>query len=680
MAAGVSAIAALTLYVRTLAPTVGTGDSGELSTVAATLGLAHPPGYPTFTVLGHLFTWLPVGDPAYRVNLMSAVLDALAVGVAVLIAGRLIEAAHVEAARGGPDAGPRRAWLPWAAAAVGGLALAFSTAFWRYSLVAEVFALANLLALLVLLLMIEWSRRPERSRFLWAAGLVAGLALTNQQTIAFAAPAFVVLLGLGLTRYTAPPPGRRKGRPVPWRAVGIGVGLGLVGMLPYLYLPIAGAAGADTVWGDPTSIGGFLGIVGRSAYGTLSLTVRDTSGSALEHIGLFVGYLVSAYSPVGIGLAFVGGAWLAVRRTGEAAALGLWLVMTGPVFLALANPPLTDPVTRGVLERFYLLPSLPVALVVAAGAWFGATWLGDHIPAPAVVRAWTRPAAVAVAIAALGGLALVRLPEVDESGNRVAEIYADDLLGALPPNTVLLMRSDENYTSVTYAQEVRGLRPDVVAIDVELLKIDAYVDLIEARHPGIQVPFRRYDGGSTTSLGEIIDLIGDTRPVYVAGKLEEDLDQRYDLLDAGLVDEVRPDGLAPDSLARLRADPGIFDRLQPPTRTWPETTWEAAIAANYADVAFEIGVALQQLGPQPDADVVERYYRAAIRISPTLASAYKNLGLLLQVNGAPAAEIVAAWERYLELKPDDPEAGAIRAAIDRLEAGQSPGPISTPAP
>ena len=659
---------AFVLYVLTLAPTVGTGDSGELSAVAATLGLAHPPGYPTFTVLGHLFTILPFGDPAFRVNLLSAVLDALAVAVLVLVAGRLIEA-------GGGSADGEPPWpIAWLAAAIGGLALAISTAFWRYSLVGEVFALSNLVALVLLGLMLEWSRRPQRMRFLWAAAAAAGLALTNQQTITFTAPALVVLVGIGVTRYVEPPPGRRAGRPMPWKAIGIAILIGIAGLLPYVYLPLAAAAGADTIWGDPRTLGGFLGIVARSAYGTFSFTVRDTSGSALEHVALFAGYLVSAYTPVGMVLAVVGVAWLAVRRSAEALALGLWLLMAGPIFLALANPPLIDPVTRGVLERFYLLPSLPVALAIAVGAWQTIRWVGAQAPIAAPARSVTATAIGIAALVALGVVAVARLPEVDASDNRVAAQYAEDLLDPLPANAVLLMRSDENYMSVTYAQEVAGLRPDIAAIDVELLKLTDYVNVIEARHPDIDVPFARYDGGIRTSLVDLVDAVIDTRPVFLVGTLEEDVTDRLDLLDGGLVERVLPNGEAPDPLEALREDPSLWFRLHPPDRQYPETTWEAAIAANYADVASRIGVALQQLGPQSNADDVELMYRAAIEVSPTLASAWKNLGLLLQTNGGSAAEIIPVWERYLELRPDDPEAGAIRAAIDRLRGGASPAP------
>src|SRR5262245_44411058 len=64
----------LALYVVTLCPTVGVGDSGELTTAAATLGIPHPTGYPLYILAGHLFLFLvPVGEVAWRMNLFSAV-------------------------------------------------------------------------------------------------------------------------------------------------------------------------------------------------------------------------------------------------------------------------------------------------------------------------------------------------------------------------------------------------------------------------------------------------------------------------------------------------------------------------------------------------------------------------------------------------------------------------------
>src|SRR3569623_1186803 len=78
------------LYVGTLAPTVlpygtpDTLDSPMLQAEVSVLGIGHPTGYPTYMMLTHLFTYLPVGDPAYRTNLASAVYGVAAVLVVYL--------------------------------------------------------------------------------------------------------------------------------------------------------------------------------------------------------------------------------------------------------------------------------------------------------------------------------------------------------------------------------------------------------------------------------------------------------------------------------------------------------------------------------------------------------------------------------------------------------------------
>src|SRR5581483_1437856 len=107
LAAATAFLITLAAYLATLAPTVTGEDSGELVPAAWTLGIPHPPGYPLWTVIAHLFTYVPIGDAAFRVNLCSAVLGSAACALLVFIAGLL-------------DVGP-------AAAAGAGLLLGFST-------------------------------------------------------------------------------------------------------------------------------------------------------------------------------------------------------------------------------------------------------------------------------------------------------------------------------------------------------------------------------------------------------------------------------------------------------------------------------------------------------------------------------------------------------------------------
>ena len=58
------------IYFYTLCPTVSVhADAAELATVVLTRGIAHPPGYPLFTLLAMPFSFLPFGEPAWRINL-----------------------------------------------------------------------------------------------------------------------------------------------------------------------------------------------------------------------------------------------------------------------------------------------------------------------------------------------------------------------------------------------------------------------------------------------------------------------------------------------------------------------------------------------------------------------------------------------------------------------------------
>src|SRR5881296_2406790 len=77
------------LYFLTAAHDIVVGDSPELITAAVTLGVAHAPGYPLFTILGHLFSLLPFGPIPFRVNLLSVACDTLTVGIIYLSALRL---------------------------------------------------------------------------------------------------------------------------------------------------------------------------------------------------------------------------------------------------------------------------------------------------------------------------------------------------------------------------------------------------------------------------------------------------------------------------------------------------------------------------------------------------------------------------------------------------------------
>ncbi|HJZ49883.1 MAG TPA: DUF2723 domain-containing protein, partial [Roseiflexaceae bacterium] len=167
-------LAALALYLVTLLPGIGSGDTAEFQRVAPTLGVAHPTGYPLYVILGWLWGQLPLGGtPAWRMNLFSAFTAALAVGALFLAARALGHSRSV--------------------AAAAALTLAVSFTFWSQATIAEVYALAALIQALLILALLRWRQGGWP---LWVAGLLLGLGLAHHRTIILMIPGALVFWGL----------------------------------------------------------------------------------------------------------------------------------------------------------------------------------------------------------------------------------------------------------------------------------------------------------------------------------------------------------------------------------------------------------------------------------------------------------------------------------------------------
>jgi len=148
--------ASFALYIRTLAPSLLYGDSAEFQTIAYTMGISHPTGYPVYVLLAKLFTFLPFGDLAWRVNLISAFCAALAVTFIYLLTRKL-----------------GAAIFP---AIYGSLALALTPLFWKHASIAEIYTPSTACLAFVMLAVIEW-RQTERPHWLFSSGLAGGLSL-----------------------------------------------------------------------------------------------------------------------------------------------------------------------------------------------------------------------------------------------------------------------------------------------------------------------------------------------------------------------------------------------------------------------------------------------------------------------------------------------------------------------
>ncbi len=161
--------AAFALYTITLAPTVVWGDDATFQ-LAAVRGELHASAgsHPAWVALAHLFTKLPIGEAAYRVNLAAAFSAALAIGCLFMILQTLRISRH--------------------ASTIGSLSLAVSHTFWAHAVRPETYALTLATMGLLVLMALRWYYYG-RTRELILLGMAWGLALSTHVLAALYAPA-----------------------------------------------------------------------------------------------------------------------------------------------------------------------------------------------------------------------------------------------------------------------------------------------------------------------------------------------------------------------------------------------------------------------------------------------------------------------------------------------------------
>ncbi|MBK9054282.1 MAG: DUF2723 domain-containing protein [Chloroflexi bacterium] len=100
----------LILYLLTLGRTVGKADTFEFQVVAPQLGIAHPTGYPLYLLLGKLWTLIPIGSVAWRLNLGTALYAAAAAGLLYLLFNQLARGRGGGAGKGRLETERLRDW------------------------------------------------------------------------------------------------------------------------------------------------------------------------------------------------------------------------------------------------------------------------------------------------------------------------------------------------------------------------------------------------------------------------------------------------------------------------------------------------------------------------------------------------------------------------------------------
>ena len=457
-----------------LMPGFGFWDTAEFQTVLPVMGTAHPTGYPTYVLLGWLASLVltPIGEPALRINVLSAILVGFGSGLTVDLARRLTGSLVL--------------------GIVTGLGVALTPIVWAIGLQADPHALHFTLLVLILWLLVRWEHaRPgdpaipdtapgdarRADRWLIAAAAVTGLSTGNHSlTLLLGPPIIVYVLAVA--------PGiLRRPRLIAMCLAAAAIPAVLVRMEMVLR---AGWFKAPFVYANPSTWDGFWYVTsGQQFHGWLTdplgdwpRRIADLSKIAGQEFGLLAPLVVVAFVVT------------AVRQPRYALLSGSAAAIT--CFFNSVYP-------DGAIDRYYIGPAL------LAWTWLailGATVVeallgsvGGSYARPAEVPAddaaaepdpWSgrprggglferlgsldllRGVGLVVAAVVLLAPSLIAVPQrattVDRSQDRSAQIWTNEVLSALEPNAVVVSWWSYS-TPLWYATIVDGRRPDITIID-----------------------------------------------------------------------------------------------------------------------------------------------------------------------------------------------------------------------
>ena len=517
LAAGLTALAVLVLYLVTLAPSTAMWDTSEYITAAYTLGLPHPPGNPFFVLIGRVASILPIGATiAIRINVLAALASAIAAGSWFLITERVLVSWF-----------PQR-WTRIAVAVVAGLIGATSFTVWSQSVVNEkVYTIALAGIAICSWLTVRWCDEPDgrkADRTLVLIAYLCGLGYANHMAGMLAGPAVAIAVLI-----------RRPRTILRWKLLAAIVGAILLGGSPFLTQPIRAAHNPPINEGEPTACragfkwdctlsqgtyDAFMYNFNRGQYGKPELAQRQAPIEG--QIGMWWWYfrwqwlrdgdgehpgLQTALAVIFFLLGVLGG-WVHWQRDRRSFWFFGPLMFTMSLLLifylnfkygASQSPELQD-VNREVRDRdyFYLWSFSAWSVWAALGlAWVWetlaqlaqsvSTTVGKVTTVVPSRRGWLMAAPVLL-------LALIPFFGNRSWASRAGETdtrdFAHDLLNSIEPYGVLVTVGDNDTFPLWYAQEVEGIRKDVVIANTSLLNTDWYTRQI------IRRPVYAYDAAA----------------------------------------------------------------------------------------------------------------------------------------------------------------------------------------
>ncbi len=431
----------LAVYLKTLPSSLYFIDAGVTLAAAYTLGIPTPPGYPTTTLIGHLFTLLPVGEPLFRLQLFSI---SCALGLLTLMYFFIKKIFDSR-------------WIAFGASFM----LAFSYQLWSQTLNVQPYTFTDLMLMTVMFLVLHLKRDIKTITKLGLIGAVLlALAAGGSTVMVFMIVPAVLVVAV---RY--------------WNDVGLGKTtlLAIIAVLGvallYSYLPVRAMQRPFLNWGNPQTPELFMAHVqglGLSFNDPTTNKVTGFTGSPsafIQVVGRYFYLLWYQFTPLALPL-LVAGFYYFWKKKRE-------------LFWLLGSIPLTNMIFGGLWlsgnqETWFLLSYIVFTIFMAGGM----VWLLELKK----FRLYMPYVLAVVVIAPL----IWWSGTLDRSSDYAMRDYSDNLYAHLPKNTVLIGIYDTFQASTLDHHELRRDRTDVFPVMTNMIYVlPWYREHLEALKPGI---------------------------------------------------------------------------------------------------------------------------------------------------------------------------------------------------
>ncbi|MBI5805049.1 DUF2723 domain-containing protein [candidate division TA06 bacterium] len=628
----------LAAYVLTAGPSIGPIDSGELSLAINTLGIAHPTGYPLFTLLGKIWVTLMFwGDLAFRLNIFSALIGTCSALLLFMVLRDLEIRPELSIA--------------------GSFLWAFSPVIWDQATVMEVYGLTSLLGLMLIWLSLKYKKDHDFKKLVLIS-FISGLGLGNHLSLLWYLPGVLIMV-FDRSIVTS------------WKKILLMGFLFLLGLSVYLYLPLRSINEPLMNWGDPSNWSRFLSHVTGRQY-----RVWMFNNSLLELWQNFIRFL-----KIAIAHPWSYFSWLAVPGS-------IYLFIKNKRLLAALAAILLAAVLYGINYSIpdiaaYFLPALATLSIMAT---LGLQALTELASAKFGIKAskafcWT-------ALALVVTVPAINWKQADRSRDHFTVDFANDILVSAGPNAVILTDNWDVYAPCLYLINEQGLRSDVVLIDKELLRRSWYYRYLQKQYPEFYGSCRPeieaflpqlqlFEHGSTYDPAEIqsryIRLLNALvlrnyydRPVYLTrADLEDDyqnLAQNYERVPEGLLYRITLPGV----VASFQAD-SMFCQKTKSGDTLGLSDRERLLYKTYPKMFYHRGLYLSKYMQYSDA---LPYFIKALGYDDRHPLIYIGLGgVYTGLNRVE--EAITAFKKALEL---DPANQIAQENIDRLMMFTPGGP------